>query len=441
MSPIIINSTFPSPILADFHTYINYCEAHRLVVTKKNEVINRKDVFALNEQMQEKNLEATIRMNQSSYMQLHLFQHLCLEGRLFGINREKATTFYFEPQPEKLSYFRQLNQTEQYFYLFKTLWVYSNWGNLQIKPRSRYKPNLLHALFVWIAKNTSTKVYLNKDDKLGRIGEELGTSLFHLELFGFWKVEWKKGEYYEEKTRPQVEALTVSNFGKQMAEILAVHGKIGRWNKYYQGYLDLVEYFEANSKVEQLVKAGKSEKEAVKIVEQELTATKQAQKDILFETPFQSLFPEGDLGILAIRPPARFSSGTYTFKVNLTHQKKIWRRIQLDAKATLEDLHNMIQRAFDFGDDHLYAFYMDGKRFSDLSYNDPRGGDGPFADEIELGACELLEINRKIFYLFDFGTEWHFDVVLESIDENATPLKKGKVIESKGESPEQYGGW
>jgi len=40
-----------------------------------------------------------------------------------------------------------------------------------------------------------------------------------------------------------------------------------------------------------------------------------------------------------------------------------------------------------------------------------------------------------------FGTEWHFDVVLESIDENATPLKKGKVIESKGEAPEQYGGW
>lgn len=438
MSQFIITPTFPSAILADFHTYIDYCEEHRSKVTKKNEFLNRKDLFALNEQMLQKAENVTARFNQNFYMQLHLFQHLCLEGRLFQINRKKATTFYFEPELEKLGYFRQLNATQQYFYLFKTFWLYCNWANLQIEPSQRYRPNRIHTLFSRIGDKSIIKLSNTKEHRLNTIGEEFGISLFHLQLFGFWKCQWKKGEYYREKTQPQVDALTLTDFGKQMAAIIAVHAKLSRWNKYSQKDLNLEEYFVISQKVERLVKAGKSEEEAIKIVKEELEKIEQSQKDIPFEVPFQPLFIENALGILEVRPPKQHLTGIYTFKVNLTHQRSIWRRIQLDATATLEELHWMIQRAFDFGNDHLYAFYMDGKRFSELSYNDPRGGDGPFADEITLSDCEELEINRKIFYLFDFGTEWHFDVVLESIETDAQPLKEGKIIESKGDAPEQY---
>jgi len=441
-----ITSTYPSEILTDFHSYIDYCEQHRPKVTNKNEVLNRKDLVILNEQMLQKDLKVTAQSDQHFYLQLHLFQHLCLEGRLFQINREKATAYYFEAQSEKLSYFRQLNSTEQYFYLFKTFWCYCNWSTLQIKPNSRYTPIPLNFFFSQIAKASSETILLTKNVnekqyRLNLIGQELGISLFHLQLFGFWKCQWKKGEYFREKTRPQVAALTITNFGKNMAAIIAVHGKLGRWNKYYQNDIELEEFFRIDWKIEQLRKAGQSKEEATKIVQKEVEANEKAQKKVPFVVPFQALFPEATLGIIEVRPPARFISGTYTFKINLTHRKGIWRRIQLDATHTLEHVHHMIQRAFNLDNDHLYAFYMDGKRYSELSYNDSRGGEGPFADEIQLGDCEELEINRKILYIYDFGTESHFDVVLESIDEEASPLKKGKITESKGDAPSRYADW
>ena len=274
-----------------------------------------------------------------------------------------------------------------------------------------------------------------KELPLRRIGEELGVSLFHLELFGLWKCQWKQGEYYQDKTAPQVEALTLTPFGKKMVAIIATHTQIEKWNKHFKKQTYFEESFLASLKVAELIKAGKSEKKAIQAVRKQLEEKEKRQKSLIFEAPFQALFPKDTLSILEIRSTIGFLSGTYTFKVNLTRRKTIWRRIQLDATATLEDLHMMIQRAFQSGNDHLYAFYMDGKRFSELSYNDPRGGDGPFADDIQLGACEELEINRKILYIFDFGSEQHYDVVLEKIEETDITLKRGQIIESKGELP------
>lgn len=441
MSSFTITTTFPSAILADFHTYIDYCEVKRPKVTKKNEFLNRKDAFALNELMQQKTKNVTTRTDQNFYMQLHLFQQFCLVGRLFGINRDKTTASYWEAMAEQLTYFRQLNSTQQYFYLFKTLWCYCNWTNIQIESSNRFTPTALRSLFIHLAEKSLNRLSLDSDHNLKMIGYDLGVSLFHLELFGFWRCEWKKGDYYREKTRPQVAALVLTNFGRQMINILAVHGKIGNWNKYYERDAYLEDYFAASRKVELLIEAGKSKEEAVQIIKAELEADEDTLRDPQFEKPFYTLFPKDVLDIIEVRPPHRFISGIYTFKVNLADQKSIWRRIQLDDAHTLEDLHRMIQRAFDFDNDHLYTFYMDGKRFSDLSYNDARGDEGPFADEVKLGECEELEVNRKIFYLFDFGTEWHFDVVLESIEENATPLKKGNIIESNGEAPQQYPDW
>ena len=52
---------------------------------------------------------------------------------------------------------------------------------------------------------------------------------------------------------------------------------------------------------------------------------------------------------------------TYTFHVNLPGTGRVWRKIELTEAQTLQDLHNAIQDAFDFGDDHLYSFFMSGK--------------------------------------------------------------------------------
>ncbi len=45
------------------------------------------------------------------------------------------------------------------------------------------------------------------------------------------------------------------------------------------------------------------------------------------------------------------------------------------------------------------------------------------------------------FWFFDFGDNWEFNVLLERIDPVDLNLKKPKVLEKKGEAPEQYPMW
>ncbi|WP_373861703.1 IS1096 element passenger TnpR family protein [Clostridium tagluense] len=45
---------------------------------------------------------------------------------------------------------------------------------------------------------------------------------------------------------------------------------------------------------------------------------------------------------------------------------------------------------------------------------------------------------QKIKYIFDFGYQWEFNIIVTDIDKNATLPMQPEVIESKGQSPEQY---
>ncbi len=52
---------------------------------------------------------------------------------------------------------------------------------------------------------------------------------------------------------------------------------------------------------------------------------------------------------------------SYTFHVSLPGNKRLWRKLELPAHATLEGLHLAIQQAYSFDNDHLYSFFMSGK--------------------------------------------------------------------------------
>ena len=129
--------------------------------------------------------------------------------------------------------------------------------------------------------------------------------------------------------------------------------------------------------------------------------------------------------------------GSYIFKVQL--ETGVWRKIQISKNATLDRLHKEILTAYEFDDDHLYAFFMDNKAWSDYnsywsSYND----EGPYANRKKLSALNLVK-GKKFMYLFDFGDEWRFTVSLfkEIDDETKNPV----VIEAKGDAPLQYPDW
>lgn len=125
----------------------------------------------------------------------------------------------------------------------------------------------------------------------------------------------------------------------------------------------------------------------------------------------------------------------YVVKVLL--KRGVWRRIQLSSRHTLHGLHEVILEAYDFYDDHLYAFFMEGMPWLGEAYWSPRNDEGPYADKTKLGSLNL-EIKQKFLYLYDFGDEWIFSVQVEKISETGTSILKPSIIETRGEAPEQY---
>jgi len=130
-----------------------------------------------------------------------------------------------------------------------------------------------------------------------------------------------------------------------------------------------------------------------------------------------------------------FEKGSYLFKVSVL--PGVWRKIRLSHLHTLWNLHKAIQDAFDFDDDHLYSFFMDAKRYSKNAYESPFSENGPYVDEVTIGELELYE-GQRILYLFDYSDSWEFNIVIEKIDSSGPLPLNPKIIEEKGEAPEQY---
>ncbi len=116
---------------------------------------------------------------------------------------------------------------------------------------------------------------------------------------------------------------------------------------------------------------------------------------------FREIFNDGSVVNTVVSKNDFDRSGVYTFKVSLS--KSCWRKISVSHRHSLSQLHYAIQEAFD---DHLYAYQ-----------------------------------GQKLYYLFDFGDMWEFGVGLIKIGKGVSLPPKPVIIETKGESPEQYASW
>ena len=74
----------------------------------------------------------------------------------------------------------------------------------------------------------------------------------------------------------------------------------------------------------------------------------------------QPLFEDGQLTRIFRGKEKSFVVGEYLLKLSLN--SSCWRTMQVSEAHTLLDVHQLIQQAFKFADDHLYAFYMDGEK-------------------------------------------------------------------------------
>lgn len=113
-------------------------------------------------------------------------------------------------------------------------------------------------------------------------------------------------------------------------------------------------------------------------------------------------------------------------------------RIAVRDDQPLTALHDGIQEAFGWMDDHLYSFWLDGRFWGDeeQEYTTPD-------DEAETATADVpiadldLSTGQKIAYVFDFGDSWRVLLtVKEQVEDDGDAYPR--VLERHGEAPPQY---
>ena len=116
------------------------------------------------------------------------------------------------------------------------------------------------------------------------------------------------------------------------------------------------------------------------------------------------------------RPRVRFGDGdVYQLRIELDGiLPTVWRRVAVSGRASLQELHGIIQRAFDRDDEMSfgYRFLVDG-----VEYLDPEDGPrrGHAADAIALEQLGLLPGARVEHAVEHHGEGWRHVVSLEQV--------------------------
>ena len=117
--------------------------------------------------------------------------------------------------------------------------------------------------------------------------------------------------------------------------------------------------------------------------------------------------------------------------------------IEVSEETTLADLHCIIQQLVNFDDDHLHEFYA-GRHWRNhkVQFGEPAS---PFeandAEDIRLSAVFPLEKKHNLYYHFDFGDDWIFEIKCRAGRKPmARRAKYPRIVEKSGRRPRQYGG-
>lgn len=131
---------------------------------------------------------------------------------------------------------------------------------------------------------------------------------------------------------------------------------------------------------------------------------------------------------------------TYIFKAKLKHNKRTYREIEILENQNLDNLHYAIFGAFNFGEMHLYSFFMSGKAWDKESeYCLPSSEMGGAKSSKKTKIKDLpLEPKQKFLYLFDYGDCWEFEVEFLKNGTADSKAKYPRVIKKAGDSPGQY---
>lgn len=131
----------------------------------------------------------------------------------------------------------------------------------------------------------------------------------------------------------------------------------------------------------------------------------------------------------------------YRFRIILDTDEDVFRDIEINASATLEDFHNVIIQSFGFDGQEMASFYTsndlweEGEEISlfDVGEEDERSrlmGE-TFLDEV------IDRENTRLLYVYDFLNMWTFMVELADIAEPEEGQSYPNLMFAHGQIPDE----
>jgi len=129
----------------------------------------------------------------------------------------------------------------------------------------------------------------------------------------------------------------------------------------------------------------------------------------------------------------------YVFEAELVEDPDVSRRVAVRGDQTLVDLHEELRRAFEWWDDHLYSFWLDGEFWGgrENEYTSPVEPENGVKTADVAVARLGMRTGDEIAYVFDFGDEWRVRLRLAEVG-NAGDESYPVTLERRGKAPPQY---
>lgn len=173
-------------------------------------------------------------------------------------------------------------------------------------------------------------------------------------------------------------------------------------------------------------------------IESDLFEEEEEQPEMLLVGEIRKHRP--DLNNTLLLPESKLlTDASVIFKVILD---KASRTLAISSNANLDELAYAILKAFAFDSDHLYEFSYKNVYGLTESISHPYAENemGLFTSDRRVGDMPLY-VGMNLTFLFDFGDNWEFLLVVEAFDPEGKPPSQPKVIGREGKPPKQYGNY
>ncbi len=394
---IIIDENQPGSVLRDFESFLQFVTDNDLDAAGKNEILPMKCLAELNLCLTKPFTVLAQRPMQKTFANINGLFLLARASGLLLVKKDGKKK-KLEIYQEALNSWQNLNPTEKYLTLVEIL--ITRVSLEMIGEREGMMDNSLYVMNDLMRRMDKSTLKSAEDNFFRDSGlRYYGAHNFALgEMFGWIEIKSRTDE-----KGWIIEELKVTDFGKALIAFLGEW-----WATFEYHWENALDEGEANPSIFNYL-----------------------------QPILQPIFPQWQ-NVFRL-PDVVIREGIFVFKVSL--DTKTWRKIAISSDDLLDDLHDIIQDAFDFDNDHLYQFTFRDRFGKKVRVVHPMCEDEEFfTDEFRIKNLPL-KIGDKMIYLFDFGDHWQFEVELEEIQSPNPKFKKAKVLESKGKAPEQYPSW